>query len=120
MLAARSKPRHRDEMTISDGVEPDETPVRYYASEILDDETCAACAAVDGKVYESLAAAEEDYGPGGAHGYAHCEAGSSCRGTLVGVYPEANAQLGEGPLGEPEPPYVLPEPSSVGRDHNGA
>jgi hypothetical protein len=73
-----------------------DTPARYEASEIVDEATCAACAAVDGEVYETLAAAERDYGPGGSHGYVKCEAGANCRGTLVAVYPEQNMTTGSG------------------------
>lgn len=56
---------------------------KVYASELLDENTCAACETVDGTEYETLDDAEADY-PGG--GFAECEGDVRCRGTLVGVY----------------------------------
>lgn len=55
-------------------------PKRIYASELLDANTCAPCAEIDGKEYADLSAAEVDY-PVGA--YAECEGGGYCRGTLI-------------------------------------
>ena len=55
---------------------------RYYASELLDQDTCANCRAVDGTQYATLDAALADY-PDGP--YAGCLSGGHCRGTLVAV-----------------------------------
>lgn len=61
-----------------------ENPPKYlYASELLDENACEECTAVDGTEYESLEAAEADYPTGG---YANCLGGPRCRGTLVAVH----------------------------------
>jgi hypothetical protein len=60
---------------------------RFYASELLDVNTCEQCTAVDGTQYNSLADAEQDYASGG---YVDCAGGPNCRGTLVAVYTEAD------------------------------
>lgn len=57
----------------------------YYASEILDANTCQACTAVDGTTYTSLGDAERDY----VGGYVSCSGGDRCRGTLIAVYAES-------------------------------
>ncbi len=56
--------------------------VRIYASELLDAATCSPCVTVDGTEYDNLDDALEDYPAGG---YAQCEGGGNCRGTLVAV-----------------------------------
>lgn len=61
----------------------DATP---YGSELLDANTCSACAAVDGKDYDSLQSAMEEYPTGG---YELCEGGERCRGTIVLTFEEA-------------------------------
>lgn len=65
----------------------DAPPASYYASELLDDATCAACEAIDGTEYDSLEDAEADYPTGG---YLDCEGGVRCRGTIVAVLDEQN------------------------------
>lgn len=70
--------------TISNGGRP----ARVYASELLDGNTCANCAAVDGREYATMAEAEADYPTGG---HAECLGGPRCRGTLVAVYDESPA-----------------------------
>jgi hypothetical protein len=62
---------------------------RYYASEILDNNTCSPCAGVDGRQYNTLSESEQDY-PGG--GFVDCSGGDRCRGTLVAVYVEGNEE----------------------------
>jgi hypothetical protein len=64
----------------------------YYASEILDVNTCAECAAVDGTEYGNLEETERDYPSGG---YISCEGGDRCRGTIIAVYKEENADPGQ-------------------------
>lgn len=61
-----------------------ENPPKYlYASELLDENACEECTAVDGTEYDSLEDAEADYPTGG---YADCLGGPRCRGTLVAVH----------------------------------
>lgn len=68
-----------------DGV-PAETPVQWYASELLDANTCGPCAANDGREYDSLEEAQQEYPSGG---YMDCDGGPRCRGTVVAVFDEA-------------------------------
>lgn len=56
-----------------------------YSSELLDTNTCTACVGEDGTEFDTMDAAEFSY-PGG--GYAGCEGGERCRGTLVATYDE--------------------------------
>jgi hypothetical protein len=66
----------------------DNPPAYLYASELLDENACEQCTAIDGTEYDSLEAAEADYPTGG---YAECEGGPRCRGTLVAVHVEEEA-----------------------------
>lgn len=52
---------------------------RYERSEILDQNTCAACAAGDGRGWDSFD--EIDWQPGD-----DCEGGDNCRGTVIAVF----------------------------------
>lgn len=70
------------------GLDQAPTPTEVYASEILDGSTCLPCSHVDGKSYDSLAAAYEDYPNGGQ--YKDCLGGDRCRGTVVAVFGESN------------------------------
>lgn len=65
-------------------------PAEYYASEILDNNTCEQCTSVDGTQYNNVGESESDY-PGG--GYVNCEGGERCRGTIVAVYKEENKDV---------------------------
>lgn len=67
-----------------------ETPESVYASELLDKNTCSNCKSVDGREYDTVTAAEEDYPAGG---FKDCSGGPKCRGTLVGVYDESEATV---------------------------
>lgn len=77
-------------------------PAELYASELLDQNTCGPCGDLDGREYDTMAEALEDYP--GAGGYIGCEGGSRCRGTLVIVWgSEASPTLerpGFGPRGQ--------------------
>lgn len=85
-------------------------PERIWASEILDGNTCRACAAIDGKEYASLAEAREDY-PSGP--YARCDGGARCRGTLVFEY----AATAEPPTLPEVPPWdPADDPSTFRKD----
>lgn len=59
-------------------------PSSIYASELLDGRTCGPCLQVDGREYDTLADAYEDYPRGGV--YVNCAGGDRCRGTLVATY----------------------------------
>lgn len=61
-------------------------PLTLYASETLDSNTCKPCKGVHKRKYASIDEAEVDYPIGG---YAQCEGGNRCRGTLLAVYSEA-------------------------------
>jgi hypothetical protein len=66
-----------------------ENPPKYlYASELLDQNACTQCISVDGTEYDTLEEAEADYPTGG---YANCEGGPRCRGTLVAVHTDEAA-----------------------------
>jgi len=54
-----------------------------YASELLDGNTCRACASVDGTKYEDLEEATSDY-PAGY--YQGCSGGARCRGSLLFLF----------------------------------
>jgi len=54
----------------------------YYASELLDRNTCTPCAQVDGREYATWADALVDYPTGQ---YRLCEGGTRCRGVVVMV-----------------------------------
>lgn len=56
----------------------------FYASELNDASTCAACSSVDGTQYQTLGDAEQDYSSGG---FNDCSGGPRCRGTLISVAP---------------------------------
>jgi hypothetical protein len=76
-------------------------PGHYYASELLDKNTCKPCSSIDGREFTTLGDAEQAYPAGG---YVSCQGGGRCRGELVTVWdpfePEAQtasvaAQTGE-------------------------
>lgn len=55
----------------------------YVASEILDRNVCGPCRSVDGRSFDTLADASEQYPSGG---YRDCQGGVRCRGTIVAVW----------------------------------
>jgi HK97 family phage portal protein len=55
----------------------------YFASEQLDDATCAPCRKVEGTMYESIEDAREDYPTAG---YRQCLGTVRCRGTIVAIW----------------------------------
>ncbi|QTF82101.1 MuF-like minor capsid protein [Arthrobacter phage Prairie] len=81
-------------------------PSEIWASELLDSATCGPCAAIDGKEYETLAAAREDYPHGG---YAMCDGDARCRGTLVFIFP-AGQETPPPPPNRTPPPDPKPSP----------
>jgi 2'-5' RNA ligase len=71
---------------------------RYFASEVLDRNSCKPCRDIDGTEYASLAASFAAYPSGG---YRRCLGGSRCRGTIVTVWNQpagatASAAVAEG------------------------
>lgn len=64
----------------------------YYASEILDANTCMQCTEVDGEHYNTIYESEADYPSGG---YVSCAGGDRCRGTVIAVYHEENKDVEE-------------------------
>lgn len=58
-------------------------PGRYFASEVLDRNSCKPCRDIDGTEYPSLGTAMVAYPSGG---YRKCLGGSRCRGTIVTVW----------------------------------
>lgn len=56
---------------------------KYYASEVLDKNTCKNCRAIDGQQFESLEQAAEAYASGG---YTECLGRLRCRGIVVAVW----------------------------------
>ena len=67
-----------------------------YASELLDTNTCSACANIDGTHYENLVASSADYPTGG---YKNCEGRERCRGTIIKVYKNEEPSTLETPYG---------------------
>ncbi|QGZ17104.1 head maturation protease [Arthrobacter phage DrYang] len=87
----------------------DLNPSAIYASEIMDGNTCKACADIDSHRYSTLEEAQQDYPNGGYDG---CEGGLRCRGTLVFMYDEP-AMPRDDPNPEPLPPIPpAPEPKT--------
>jgi hypothetical protein len=68
----------------------------YTASEILDANTCAPCAAIDGTDFASLAEASDNYVNGG---YVDCEGELRCRGTVIAVW-DTSVAIGDGGGGD--------------------
>lgn len=60
-------------------------PGRYFASEVLDKNSCGPCRRIDGTEYTTLTTAMVAYPSGG---YRNCLGGSRCRGTIVTVWSE--------------------------------
>lgn len=63
---------------------------RWYASELLDGNTCGPCAGIDGTEYASAEEAQADYPTGG---YFDCDGDERCRGTIVVVFGETEASV---------------------------
>lgn len=94
-------------------------PGEYYASEILDRNTCAPCKAVDGEQFSSLEIAIKAYP---VMGYKDCvgpKYGHPCRGMIVARWtPEAepvtaSAEEFHGSLGDPD--YHAKHPGNRGK-----
>jgi hypothetical protein len=66
---------------VADDLEEGEA-LHLYASELLDVNTCPACAYIDGQKL-TITQARRLYGGGG---YLECDGGPRCRGTVVAVY----------------------------------
>lgn len=66
------------------------SPKAIYSSELLDDNTCEQCTAIDGTEFLTMAEAEAAYPTGG---YGDCLGLERCRGTLVATYTETPSTL---------------------------
>lgn len=95
-LAARSDSYMRDilggavQQGINDGrglVMRRANPSLIYSSEILDNNTCSACAGIDGTQYLTMDDAARDYPSGG---YTECAGYDRCRGVLIAIYEEGS------------------------------
>lgn len=84
--------------------------VSVYALEILDGNTCDACAAIDGQEYATIEEARVDY-PGVGGGYVECYGRERCRGSIVIVYPEATS-FGDTSGMTTTPPDLSPPPAA--------
>ncbi len=78
----------RQSVHVATGIARNETGAdleasEVYASELLDGATCSACAAVDGKKYENLEEATNEYAFGY---YGACRGSARCRGSLLFLY----------------------------------
>lgn len=71
-----------------DTLEGGPEPAYLYSSELLDGRQCSACAAIDGTEWDTLAEARQWYIPT----MKDCAGGSRCRGTLVAVYEDDDAE----------------------------
>ena len=58
-------------------------PAKYFASEVLDTNTCKNCRAIDGQQFTDMDQAEEAYVSGG---YRLCQGKLRCRGIVVAVW----------------------------------
>lgn len=76
--AARTAGRHAVLSVAPDGT--------YYAAEVNDRNTCAACKKIDGTRFPDLDAAMAAYGAGGYH---LCSGGERCRGRMITVWEAA-------------------------------
>lgn len=90
-------------------------PGEYYASEILDKNTCAPCKAVDGEQFGDLERAIKAYP---VMGYKDCigpRYGNSCRGMIVARWtPEPESLVAHGTPGRPS--YRTYHPSGRNKD----
>jgi hypothetical protein len=77
--------------------ENDKEPGQLFASEILDQNTCTHCIAIDGTEYPDLLAAERDY-PTGV--YKNCDGRERCRGLVIKQYENAGSSTTSTPLDE--------------------
>jgi len=83
-----------------------------YASELLDGNTCRACASVDGTKYEDMEEATSDY-PAGY--YQGCSGGARCRGSLLFLFTggdkKATPRMPDPALPSAMDPSSFPEPT---------
>jgi hypothetical protein len=86
-LGAERQPQQGASVDEGSLSEPEPDPMEgceaIYASEILDDKTCAKCAEHDEHEYASMSEARADYPE---DGYKDCVSPAGCRGTLVLMY----------------------------------
>jgi len=73
---------NRSRIDIFAQADEDGADMDLYASELLDINTCPACAYIDGRTLTK----EEAYRLYAGGGYINCDGGPRCRGTVVAVY----------------------------------
>lgn len=76
-----SRAQNSGRMGVLRGAEQAAPSVKYFATEVLDSNTCKPCASIDGKRLPNLDAVLLAYGGDG--GYLFCEGRERCRGTFV-------------------------------------
>jgi hypothetical protein len=91
--AAMTAAQNTGRVAVLDAAPESEGQAVYYASEILDRNTCDPCQAIDGATLGSLEDAEAAYPSGG---YIDCEGGMRCRGTVVALWGEGGGSLPPG------------------------
>jgi hypothetical protein len=72
-------------------------PGHYYASELLDRNTCGPCYGIDGREFPTLDDADQAYPAGG---YVSCQGGGRCRGELITVWDSSETASAASPTGE--------------------
>lgn len=75
-------------------------PAEYYASEILDKNTCGPCRKVDGDEYADLQEAIRAYPVSGFKDCIGSRYGNNCRGMVIARWPEAAVASGTMPTAE--------------------
>jgi 2'-5' RNA ligase len=92
-------------------------PATYYASEILDKNTCLYCRTVDGKEFGTLAEAIAQYP---VMGYKDCKGGTRCRGMIVAKWSPVTASAAlermHGTIGNPGYHMLHPHDRRTGKD----
>jgi hypothetical protein len=90
--------------------EADGNTAVYTSTEILDDNTCAPCAEIDGTDFATLEEAQAAYANGA---YTDCLGELRCRGTYIATWPDPTvATGGDGGFGWP-PPTLPPQQDST-------
>jgi len=81
--AALSAAQNAGRLAVLEAAPESAGQAEYVATELLDDNTCEHCTAIDGTLFRSLDEAEAAYPNGG---YIECEGFDRCRGTVMGVW----------------------------------
>ena len=95
--AAMTAAQNTGRVAVLDAAPDSAGQATYFASEILDRNTCDPCQQIDGEQLGTLEDAEAAYPTGG---YIDCEGGMRCRGTVVAVWDAGAGDAGLGDGGE--------------------